>query len=233
MSSVNALRRAIWGVSKLFTETHTSSARSHIFLISVDGCDGILLPKIDRGIGLSTITLDHEFDLRGSAVPNGWHLYPDMISTVPENADAVLLNKIFRTITHLRTGLASGQVTELELELIPGRGCAIETIVGQTSRSRLRLGEKWSILVLMRVSKRPNEDDSDDTESKISKILKELHVMLKSEHTNEQTILTATLGFEHSLMSSTFLALHEVCTVLRVPDAEVDSHDVEKVGHLS
>jgi hypothetical protein len=215
VSSANGLRRAIRGVSQLFTQRDTSQARSQIFMISLDRHDTLVVPKLHPGIGINTITLDQEFQFQGSIVPNGWHLCPDMMSSDPETDDAVLLNKILRAITHIRTGLSPGHVTDLELELVPGRNCIIESIVGQTTRPRLRLGEIWSLQVLVQVPEKSHEDDSDESEPGMANILRELHAMLQSEETNEENILTAYVGFAHSLLPSTFATVSQACNIRR------------------
>jgi hypothetical protein len=231
VSSSNALRRAIRGVSRLFTQWDNPQERCHIFLVSLDSYDALAVPRFHGGIGISTITLDQEFQFQGSTVPNGWHLCPDMMSSDPEIADAVLLNKILRAMTHIRTGMSPGHVTDLELELIPGRDCIIESIVGQTRRPQLRLGETWSLQVLVRVPSMFREGDSDEIESGMTKILKELHVMLKSEEdTNEQNILTAYVGFAHSLLPSTFVTVHQACNICRVAEEEVNKRESNIIG---
>lgn len=197
------LQRAILRASDMLAQGHPKDALSHIFLITADR-RGALVPKIHAGVGFHTISLDPHIDLGGPG-PCGWHIYPDkypdMKAILPENENAVLMNKILRAMTQLRTGLAPGVVRDLVLELAPGMGCCIESVTGTTYRSRLRPGEKWALSVQVRM---PDELELDDgsqiTDASDGGMVEDLMYQLQRMLGTEGVILNASLQYSHSLL---------------------------------
>lgn len=216
------LHRAILRASDMLAQGHPKDALSHIFLITADRQE-CLVPRTHAGVGFHTISLDTHIDLGGPG-PCGWHIYPDkypeMKAILPENENAVLMNKILRAITQLRTGLAPGVVRDLVLELAPGTGCYIESVTGATYRSRLRPGEKWVLLVQVRMPDEVELDDgsqvTDDSEGgRVEDLMYQLQRMLGAEG----VILNASLQYSHSLLPVGTVYVGGHCQGIRGPPA--------------
>jgi hypothetical protein len=219
----SGLNKAIRGASDMLVEE--SYSLPHIFLISADRRESLAVPRIHPSVGFHTISFDRQFQ-RAEEGPYGWHIFPDMAARVPECRDAVLMNKIVRVVTHLHTGLETGVVSNLVLHVMAGRGCCIESVIGDTYRARLRPGEKWALSVLVRV-KEPEEKDEEQTplDGAIEQLMTELQEMLECDFEINHCIIGAGLTYHHSLLTpgDGFVSMAGCCQGIQPPEGNFGS----------
>jgi hypothetical protein len=221
------LEKAILQASDMLVCQCSKTALCQIFLITGNAKTMLSLPPIDGRVRLHTISLGPQLCLYGSKSPHGWHIFSEID---PDNlgiTETVLVNKIRRVSAHLHTGIDSGVLTDLRLCLVPGEGCQIESIFGETHCPSLRPGEKWIIWVQIRVSagspKRIMTCNSQArerntfTDQTIDDLIAQLHQMLGySPEGSEHTIVTAFLGYKHSLLpKSNTIRVSGCCQIVR------------------
>jgi hypothetical protein len=207
---------------------HGNATLCHVFVIT-GNCNRTTfsLPMIDARVGLHTISLDPQFRLYGSEAPYGWHVYPENDLAI---AEGTLRDKIQMVIAHLHTGVNSGTAKDLRLSLVPGDGCQIESIYGNTFCKDLRPGEKWTISAKIRVPatsvRQFDMPHRNQTEAEIrvgnqchtvEDLMAQLQHMLDTRPPEtEQIFMTVFLGYRHSLLpKSHAIRVSECCSVAR------------------
>ncbi|KAL9001142.1 MAG: hypothetical protein Q9169_000325 [Polycauliona sp. 2 TL-2023] len=117
-----------------------------------------------------------------------------------------LFNQLRTTIADARTGSLHGAVSDLVLDLEPGRHCTVENVMGQRKRASIQPGERSVALVTLKIGLAPaagytvRSGRRNDLSSPICHDPdKELDELLGTTPVN---ILTATLRYKHSLLSS-------------------------------
>ncbi|KAH8698757.1 hypothetical protein BGW36DRAFT_448786 [Talaromyces proteolyticus] len=160
----------------------------HVFLVSVI-CDGMLDIADHSSVGFSTVTTNDRHYL-GINPRLGWHVHCEMDA----NGVAIssLQHKLNKVVHHVRSAIAPGNITSLQLELFPGLGCFLQS---QPKRSldSLRPGECWKLIVKVKACK----------EHQINRLEQGIKSLLRcndAEEDGDGAILSAKLAFKHSLL---------------------------------
>ncbi|KAL9641005.1 MAG: hypothetical protein Q9204_000408 [Flavoplaca sp. TL-2023a] len=123
---------------------------------------------------------------------------------VKDEDPSSLFNRLRTTIADARTGSLHGEVSELVLDLKPGRNCTIESVIGQRNIASIQLGDKIVALVTVNIgiaaaagytlgSLRQKDDPcpaSDDPNKELDELL----------GTAPVSVLSARLRYKHSLL---------------------------------
>ena len=186
---------------------------------------GIVIVLTANAEGLSPGLLEHEqiqfHVVCPSSVPrkgfhtiecNGWNLRsmsgqaPQAVRAPKDSDPNSLLNRLRRLIIHARGGKDAGRLTYLSLDIKPGPGCCIESLMGKTDYLTLHPGELRTVLVRLRVrslSSRGNTLSSTTTLPNMgpdsTDILSEIDRMLKGA-SRPLRIMTARLKYQHTLL---------------------------------
>ncbi|KAI4285306.1 MAG: hypothetical protein L6R38_000730 [Xanthoria sp. 2 TBL-2021] len=163
---------------------------------------------------------------------NGWKLqsmHSKELHSVRHTKDedtSSLFNKLRRTIADARTGSLHGGVSELVLDLKPGRNCTIKSVIGQRNIPSIQLGERIVALVTLKIGLAPasgytlrSRRHKDGSSQACNDPDKELDELLG---TTPVSVLRATLRYKHSLLPpETQCALTTDCQLKRpLPSAQ-------------
>jgi hypothetical protein len=224
------LGKAILQAVDMLVQQGGSATLCHVFVITGNrNCTTFSLPMIDARVGLHTISLDPQFRLYGSEAPYGWHIYTEDYSNAQVIAEGTLRDKIQMVIAHLHTGVDSGTAKDLRLSLVPGDGCQIESIYGNTFCKDLRPGEKWTISAKIRVPAAsgkqfmPHKNQTNaeicarNQHRTVEELMDQLQHMLDTcLPETDQILMTVFLGYRHSLLpKSHIVRVSECCNVVR------------------
>lgn len=141
---------------------------------------------------------------------NGWKLQSmdskEIHSSryVRDKDPSSLFNRLRMTIADARTGSLHGVVSELVLDLKPGRNCTIESVIGQRNLASIQLGEKIVALVTVKIGLAAaagytlrSRRQKDDPCPACNDPNKELDELLG---TAPVSVLSARLSYKHSLL---------------------------------
>ena len=193
----------------------------------------------NNGRGLSTDMLTHgtlqfhvicptsvslgEFD---AVTCNGWKLrsigdnQPQATKTCLKNDTAGLSHRLRQLVLHARSGRDASKLTYLSLDIKPGPGCRIQSIMGKNEYLALHPGENRTVLVRLTVSALSARgcptacsENIPDLGPDSKDILHELGNMLNTAPTTTN-LLTARLMYQHSsLPPGTICSVDADCTV--------------------
>ncbi|OJJ34884.1 hypothetical protein ASPWEDRAFT_481845 [Aspergillus wentii DTO 134E9] len=217
------VRKVVSQVSNMFC--HERAALCHIFFVTATPTH-FSMPTIDKNIGFHTISPVCFYPFAGPEVPSGWHIFCDMETYDTESSEAVLKNKIYAVVGHLHAGIDPGIITDLDLSLVPGDNCAVQSILEETHLSILRPGEKWIVPIQISVPGAPSRPELqmvdritwNGSNTSLNTLVNQLHDFFKElpHQGSVQHILTAQLGYKHSLLPSRSVVHTEShCTVVR------------------
>lgn len=202
------------------------SALCHLFFITT--CSAVSMPDgLDERLRFHTISPENSVMITAPTLIRGWHLSASLDNDVVETS---LKSNLQLVVKHLRTGIDSGVLSNLSLDLTPAEGYEVIALLGDTKRKSLRPGESWTMLVKIqeqRFGAGSNSSDSFFSASSDSLVIKEsmdteeldnmidqLHGMLQpiDNQTGANTVATATVVYANSCFnSSTSLRTEEKC----------------------
>ncbi|EFQ98530.1 hypothetical protein MGYG_01557 [Nannizzia gypsea CBS 118893] len=230
-SSRSRLAGAIKEASGYLIRHSSRGASCHMFLVTAGAT--VLIPGESNGDKLRYHTISPESAMMISSRQSleGWHVGTSFGGDEQSPMDIQFKSKLQLALQHLRIGVDSGYLRDLELRLEAGPDSHIEAILGDTNRSVLRLGESWTVLVKVKpipglenvFSSGPSTAYSDiephtPSESTVDRMIDQLQGMLKpANHTpNTEYYITASLEYKHSALSEdTILVTKNKCTVPR------------------
>ncbi|KAK2768297.1 hypothetical protein FQN54_000150 [Arachnomyces sp. PD_36] len=186
--------------SDMLVHLSNRGALCHIFLVTADSALRLpsRLPR-DR-VQLHTVSPDSVFGSKHFSKPNGFHLAYGIDFGDSPIAKQAQIQKIDWLFKQLRTGYDPGALSDLVLYLLPGDGYLIESILGDTTCSALRPGEKWSVIVKIRGRYRSPVQGVEDNNDRINDLMDQLFKMLESNPAYNETILSACLEYRHSCL---------------------------------
>ncbi|KAL1998251.1 hypothetical protein VTN02DRAFT_6543 [Thermoascus thermophilus] len=221
------LDKAVFQASDALLHCSNRDALCHIFLITAHSQTPYPLPHIDRRVGFHTVSPDPQFRFSNSQPHPGWHIFPDIDTSNAGTVEVALIGKITKVLRQLRTGTNPGIVTNLTVDLTPGQGCQIQSVLDETYCAALRPGEKWTISAQVRVPPASVEQmlgsgvsvEGVRMSDTIDRLMSQLQEMLKDTpgQSDPQTIMTASLLYKHSLLpESSTVEVSSSCGVVRV-----------------
>lgn len=217
------LGNIIQQVANMFCTT-TRPAFCHLFFVSANPPDHLLIPWIDQAIGFHTITPQTCLPVTRPNFQGDWHISYDVATGDVCPYGAHFIRRVSKVIRQLRTGIRPGSISDLKLSLSPGHGCLIQTVIDNTRLTSIRPGETWVVPVQIHI---PNAFPAASRASQSpiqSPILEDLLAQvteLLEEFTGEftQPILTASVDYRHSLLPSrNIIHAESQLTVVRVED---------------
>lgn len=206
-TSTPELGEVIQEAAALFSKS-TRTAFCHIMFMSASPPQLLVVPWIDRAIGVHTITPQTRFQLHHMNHQPGWHISYDVGADSACPKGTHFIRKVSRTVRHLRTGIRPGHVYDLKLSLIPAEGCSIQFDKDDTRLDSLRGGEVWVVPVQINVpavfpatSFEIKQPDTHDYCPLVRDLITRINDVLM-EYTPEitQPILTAHVEYQHSLL---------------------------------
>lgn len=220
------LDKAVFQASDALLHCSNRDALCHIFLITAHSQTPYPLPHIDKRVGFHTVSPDPQFRFSNSKPHPGWHIFPDIDTSNAGTVEVALIGKITKVLRHLRTGTNPGIVTNLTVDLTPGQGCQIQSVLDETYCAALRPGEKWTISVQVRVPPASVERmlgsgvsvEGVRLSDTIDRLMTQLQEMLEDipGQSDPQTIMTASLLYKHSLLpESSTVEVSSSCGVVR------------------
>ncbi|EGE04427.1 hypothetical protein TEQG_03629 [Trichophyton equinum CBS 127.97] len=230
-SSRSRLAGAIKEASNYLIRHSSKGASCHMFLVSAGST--VLIPGESNGDKLRyhTISPENSMMINSRQSLEGWHIGTNFGSEEQSSVDLTFRSKLQFAIQHLRIGVDSGYLHDLELQLEAGPDSEIEAILGDTNRSVLRLGESWTVLVRVKpitelqgpFNSGPNTANSENephtpNESTVDQMIDQLQGMLKpaSYPLNNEYHITASLEYKHSAFpGNTILLTRNKFTVPR------------------
>jgi hypothetical protein len=191
------ISNAIYSVSEVLT---CVTRVRHVFLVSID-CDSVVNITGNPIVGLSTVTTSDRHDI-GFSARLGWHIRCEL--TTNNTIDTASLRaRADRSIQLIRSGLAPGSLSQLQLKLLPGAGCTIQSH-GKLTMDSLRPGEAWYLFARVKALK---ESRTDRLEEGIKSLLRCRDV----DEDQDGAVLLAKLSFKHSLLPSCSSVLSKSC----------------------
>ncbi|KAJ5146879.1 hypothetical protein N7526_000231 [Penicillium atrosanguineum] len=192
------------------------SAFCHLFFVSATPPMLLAIPLIDQAIGLSTITPQPCLPLDQSPLQPGWHISYDVgvDNTCPKGTH--FIRKVARVVRQLRTGIRPGSVLNLKLSIIPGENCQILSVINNSRLTSLRPGETWIVPIEIGVPSAFHSITPSDHyqwpahHPFIEEMISHINDLLMAYSSGEvtQTILTAHVEYQHSLLPATS-TIHE------------------------
>jgi hypothetical protein len=179
----------------------------HVFLVSANR-DTTLNTTYNAAVGLTTVTLEDHYEF-GPTPRLGWHIYPEL--NLDQNSSFDFQHKVGKALCHIRSGFSSGNITDLSVRFVLASGCEIR-VCGRTSIASLRPGETWKLLVHVNIS---GEQGSIRLEREIKSMLHYGDVGA-ADVGREESILVATLRFNHSLQPGCLAKMNKSCSVVRI-----------------
>ncbi|WEW54868.1 hypothetical protein PRK78_000294 [Emydomyces testavorans] len=199
-----------------FLLRHSSRlALCHLFLVTP--CSSITIAGgWNERLRFHTISPENSVVINAPTAIGGWHLSASLDYDRPETT---LKSNLKLVVRHLRTGIDSGLLSDLSVDLNPAEGYEVMALLGNTKRKYLRPGESWTLLVKVRERGQSGEEDnfhtpcSTSTDSLLMKdsmdteeldnMIDQLHGMLKPtvNGTEARTIVTATVGYTNSCLA--------------------------------
>lgn len=162
----------------------------HVFLVSANH-DTTLNTTYNAAVGLTTVTLEDHYEF-GPTPRLGWHIYPQL--NLDQSSSFDFQHKVAKTLSHIRSGFSSGNITDLNVRFALASGYEIQ-VCGRTSIATLRPGETWKLLVRVNMS---GEQGSNRLEREIKSML-HYGDIAGADVDPGQRFLVATLRFNHSL----------------------------------
>ena len=187
-------------------------AFGHIFVLTANstGIDAELLNHSNIQLHLicaGSVPWKNEAKVRC----NGWKLQSfnmkelQSVINIKDEDPAALSNRLRSIIMEARQGLLHGAVSDMILDIKPGKNCAIEGVIGTRNIPSLRQGERVMAFVRLKVGLPPAEGYSltprrrrhNDSSPAENDLHKELDMLLG---TTPVTILNVKLKYRHSLL---------------------------------
>ncbi|KMQ43993.1 von Willebrand factor, type A [Trichophyton rubrum] len=220
-SSRSRLAGAIKEASNYIIRHSSREASCHMFLVSAGST--VLIPGESNGDKLRyhTISPENAVMINSRQSLEGWHIGTNFGSE-EQSVDLTFRSKLQFAIQHLRIGVDSGYLHDLELQLEAGPDSEIEAILGDTNRSVLRLGESWTVLVKVKpipelqgpfnsclTTTNSENEPHTPNESTVDRMIDQLQGMLKpaSCTLNNECRITASLEYKHSALSGNTILL--------------------------
>lgn len=211
-------------VSQLFRRS-PRAAFCHLVFISAAPPPQLSVPRVDEAIGLHTISPQPCFPFETTSHPSGWHIFRDVSLRNTDPNELYFMRKVSKVVRQLRTGLSPGAISDLNLRLVPGFECQIQSVLQDCNLKCLRPGESWIIHVQISVppARRAafNPEHSTPMHShhpiidglirEVEKVFNEYSIKDMDRH-----IFTAQLEYKNSLLPATnTIHLESHCTVSR------------------
>lgn len=178
----------------------------HVFLISANR-DTTLNTTYNAAVGLTTVTLEDHYEF-GPTPRLGWHICPEL--NLDQNSSFDFQYKVEKALRHIRSGFSSGNITDLNVRFALASGYDIQ-VCGRTSIASLRPGEAWKLLVRVSAS---GAQGSNRLEREIKSMLHYGDISGADVNRGE-SILLATLRFNHSLQPGCSLKMVKSCSIAR------------------
>lgn len=194
------VKRALKEASDMLMQLSNRGALCHVFLVTADSTlDLPRHPSQDR-VQLHTVSPEPIFGPRTWTELSGFHLAYGIYFGDSPIAKQAQIQKIELLFKQLRTGYYPGALSDLVLNLIPGDGYAIESILGDTTYKSLRPGEKWSVIIKIRDRRCSNAQNIGYNSNRVDALMDELFEMLGVSSAYKETILSACLEYRHSCL---------------------------------
>lgn len=193
------ISNAIYTVSEMLT---CVTRVRHVFLVSID-CDSAVRITGHPTVGVSTVTMSDCHDI-GFSARLGWHIRCEMTTNNIIDTSS-LRPKVDKSIQLIRSGLAPGNISNLQLKLLPGTGCTIQSH-GKATMDSLRPGESWYLFARVKALKGSRID-------RLEEGIKSLLRCSDVEEDQDGAVLLAKLSFEHSLLPSCSSVLSKSCHI--------------------
>ncbi|PCG99339.1 Hypothetical protein PENO1_053580 [Penicillium occitanis (nom. inval.)] len=178
----------------------------HVFLVSANR-DTTLNTTYNAAVGLTTVTLEDHYEF-GPTPRLGWHIYPEL--TLDQSFFFDFQHKVEKALCHIHSGFSSGNITDLSVRFALASGYEIQ-VCGRTSIASLRPGETWKLLVRVNLT---GEQGSNRLEREIKSMLHYGEVA-GADVDPGQSILVATLRFNHSLQPGCASKMVKSCSIVR------------------
>ncbi|QGA18414.1 hypothetical protein EYB26_006099 [Talaromyces marneffei] len=158
---------------------------------------------------LLNMTSDREMDHYefGPTPRPGWHIYSGL--DLGQSSSFDFQHKVEKALCHIRSGFSSGNITDLNVRFALASGYEIQ-VCGRTSIASLRPGEVWKLLVRVNMS---GEQDSNRLEREIKSMLR-CRDIAGLDFDRGESILVATLRFNHSLQPGCSLKMVKSCSIV-------------------
>lgn len=193
------LERALREATNMLIQLSNRGALCHVFLVTADST--LRLPKDvpHVRIQIHTVSPDPIFGSGPSSKLNGFHLaYGTYFGDNPI-AKQAQTQKVDWLFKQLRTGYDPGALSDLTLNLTPGDGYVIESVLGDTTCKALRPGEKWDVIVKIRGPHQSTAGFGYNSD-RIDDLMDQLFKMLEASPPSNDTILSASLEYRHSCL---------------------------------
>ncbi|KAE8555078.1 hypothetical protein EYB25_003626 [Talaromyces marneffei] len=182
-----------------------SPSQPHVFLVSANR-DIALNTTFNAAVGLTTVTLEDHYEFGPTPRP-GWHIYSGL--DLGQSSSFDFQHKVEKALCHIRSGFSSGNITDLNVRFALASGYEIQ-VCGRTSIASLRPGEVWKLLVRVNMS---GEQDSNRLEREIKSMLR-CRDIAGLDFDRGESILVATLRFNHSLQPGCSLKMVKSCSIV-------------------
>ncbi|KAK2732514.1 hypothetical protein FQN57_002606 [Myotisia sp. PD_48] len=231
-SSQIRLDAAVEEASRYLLRRSSRGGLCHVFIVTAASTVLVTNNSFGNNLRYHTMSPNNAMELKTEEPLEGWHLTASFDEEDPGYNEGALKEQLRRVIGHLRTGMDSGYLTNLSVNLCPESGTCIEAILGDTKRDILRLGESWTMLV--KVGAVPQDADSSSISSErysgsvapngsqttIDKMIDQLQGMLGPETGINafQTVLSAALDYNHPhLPHNTIITVEGKCEIPQFP----------------